>query len=123
MTVSTNAQITGIGGGGGGAVTITGTLPPTNSQVTTLITAASVTGSAFTWQGGNGYFESTGTFGGAALNLQVLAADATTWNNVGPDTNQSLVGVAAFSLPAGVSIRAAITGGSGVSITATVKGY
>lgn len=121
MTVTTNSTITGIGGGTSGGSGGT-TLPPTNSQVTTLLNAASATGSAFTWQGGTGYFEAFGTFGGSTLNLSVLAADATTWIPVGPDTNLSAAGVAMFSLPAGVSIRGTITGGSGITITATVKG-
>lgn len=121
MSVTVNPTIAGYGASGG-SVSLTGTLPPTNSQVTTLLSAASATGSSFTWQGGTGYFEGTGTFGGASLNLQVLLADGTTWQAVGPDTNLAAAGVATFVLPAGVSIRGAITGGSGVSITATVKG-
>lgn len=82
-----------------------------------LLTNAAATGTAQTWPGGPGVFAVVGTFGGATITLQFLGPDGTTWLAAGTATTVTAAGVGVFNLPKG-SIRALITGGASVSVTA-----
>jgi len=92
---------------------------------TVLLNNASATGNAVDWGGGRGDFTAYGTFGGATVALQFSPDDGTTWINVDPSGSTyvtfTTAGVGGFELPKG-QIRAAITGGIGVSVSATVGG-
>lgn len=78
-----------------------------------LLSNASATGSAVIAQVGGRYvFAATGTFGGATLQLQMLAPDATTWIDLANGAfTAAPVGVA-VDVPMGAHFRAALTGGT-----------
>lgn len=88
------------------------------SNPVVLLTAAAATGSAINWPGGIGIFEVAGTFGGATISLQFLGPDGTTWITAGTGTTFTAANGGIFYLPPG-PIRATVTGGAGVSVTAT----
>lgn len=81
-----------------------------------LLTNAAATGSALLWPGGAGEFEAVGTFGGCTVTFQFLMPDGTTWQAVGSTTTVTAATLVPFSLPKG-QIRAAISGGTSVSVT------
>jgi hypothetical protein len=85
-----------------------------------LLSNDSATGTQVRWSGGSGVLTAAGTFGGATLSLQYLAADQATWVNV-DSTNGVLTanGAFGFRLPAGY-IRAALTGGAPSAMYARV---
>jgi hypothetical protein len=89
-------------------------------QSVSLLTAAGATSAQKLWPGGGGVFKAVGTFGGATISLQFLGPDATTWIDAGQATTLTANGAGVFYLPRG-QIRAAVTGGSGVSVTVTAE--
>lgn len=62
----------------------------------------------FTWPGGIGMFSVEATWGGGNVALQFQTIHGT-WIAVGTNTNITTNGGGGFILPAGTSIRAAIT--------------
>lgn len=89
-----------------------------------LLAAASATGAGVAvGTPGDWCFTGFGTFGGASLGLDKLASDGTTWIAL-KDSAGAIALTAAdtviVSLAAG-TYRARITGGSGVSITASLE--
>lgn len=76
-----------------------------------LLSNASATGSQAIWPGGEGYFESAGTYSGATITLQRLGPDGSTWFAVSAATTHTAADGGAFSLPPG-PIRAAVSGGT-----------
>lgn len=80
-----------------------------------LLTGGTATSAAASWGGGSGSFDVSGTFNGATVKLQRLAADGT-WFDV---TSAALTadGRAPFSMAPG-QIRAAVTGGPPSNINA-----
>ena len=89
-----------------------------------LLSAGSATGPATVLGFGGDYvFSVAGTFGGSTIGLEMLGPDGTTWIAIEDDAGPlALTSAAVFvaSLPAG-SYRATVTGGSGVSVTATLR--
>lgn len=90
-------------------------------QTIPLLAAASATGAATPVAfGGLFCFSVAGTFGGATVGLQLLGPDGATWLPVEDDAGAIALTTAralAVNLPRG-TVRATITGGSGVSLTA-----
>lgn len=64
-------------------------------------TNISATTAAFNWRGGKGSLIVHATWGGGTVKLQMLAADNTTWIDVGTDTTLTADGGGNFELPAG----------------------
>jgi hypothetical protein len=98
-----------------------------DSLVYPLAAAASVTGAAVPIRGGRYMFMADGTAGGSTVSLQIQCPDGT-WSTVGALGGNAVVqtttlpySVTPIDLPAG-NVRAAITGGAGVSLTATLAG-
>lgn len=89
-----------------------------------LLTAAAATGAAQLWPGGRGLFHAGGTFGGTTVGLEYQTYGGT-WVTVkamdGAGVRTPVVMTAAdgfiFELPP-CPIRATITGGAGVSVSA-----
>lgn len=85
-----------------------------------LLSNASVTGAAFQWPGGRGFFAAGGTFGGGNVALQFLAPDGT-WAGVpnlqGTAVSLTAAGGQAFDLPPCL-IRAAVTTATAVTARA-----
>jgi hypothetical protein len=88
-------------------------------QDKTLINNAAATGAATTWDGGDGEFAVSGTFGGATVSLQELGPDGVTWQDVGTDTTLTAAGGGGFRIGPN-QIRAAVTGGTPSAIYARV---
>lgn len=86
-----------------------------------LIVNGSATSAQKTWDGGDGEFEVTGTFGGATVSLQVVGPDGSTLLDVGADTTLTAAGGGAFRLGPGL-IQATVSGGSPSGLYARVKG-
>ena len=90
----------------------------------TLLSAASATGSAVPVAFGGDYcFAAAGTFGGTSVGLQMLGPDGSTWIALHDSAGAIALtesGAVIVSLPAGL-YRASITGGSGVSISASLR--
>lgn len=90
----------------------------------TLLNAASATGAAQKIQVSGQYcLAVAGTFGGATVGLQMLGPDNSTWINV--EDGAGVLGITSARatmvyIPDG-EYRATITGGTGVSISATLK--
>jgi hypothetical protein len=98
-----------------------------DSQIYPLATAASATGAGVAIRGGEYMFLADGTAGGSVVSLQTQMPDGT-YCDVGALAGSSIVKntvlpfvVTPIVLPACV-VRAAITGGAGVSLTATLAG-
>lgn len=97
-------------------------------QAYTLLTNASATGAPATGiRGGDYIWRVEGTFGGATVTLQTLGLDGTTWINVRNAANTAdVTATAATSIGIGIgqgaSVRAAISGGTGVSINSSLSG-
>lgn len=89
-----------------------------------LLSASTATGAAVPIAFGGDYcFAAAGTFGGCAVGLEMLGPDGATWIAVTDSTGAIIMTAASaiiVSIPAG-SYRATITGGSGVSMHATLK--
>ena len=92
-----------------------------------LAANASATGAATAIRGGIYQFQAAGTVGGATISLQVQHADGT-WCDVGGAAGATAIKTTALPfnaspvyLPAG-NVRAAITGGAGVSLNASLVG-
>lgn len=93
-------------------------------QNITLLSAAAATGSAVNVQIGGDYcFAVAGTFGGTSVGIQMLGPDGATWISLSDSIGTialTVGGARIVSLPAG-SYRATITGGAGVSVSATLR--
>jgi hypothetical protein len=92
----------------------------------TLLSNASTTGSAFNIRGGQYAFTAEGTAGGATIALQVQTPTGTwstvsVFNNSAVSTTNLPFDQTDIDLPAG-NVRASITGGTGVSVTANLVG-
>lgn len=89
-----------------------------------LISAASATGAAVPVAFGGDYcFAAAGTFGGCTVGLDMLGPDGVTWIAVRDSSGAialTSAGAVIVSIPAG-SYRASITGGSGVSMSASLR--
>jgi hypothetical protein len=91
-----------------------------------LLSNASATGSAVAIRGGRYTFSAEGTAGGATIALQAQTPNGT-WSTVKVFSNSAVSTTAlpyaqtAIDLPAG-SVRASITGGAGVSVSANWVG-
>jgi hypothetical protein len=92
----------------------------------TLLTNASTTGAAVNIRGGQYAFSAEGTPGGATIALQLQTPNGS-WTTVSL-FNNSLVSTTnvpyeqtGIDLPAG-NVRASITGGAGISVTANLVG-
>lgn len=89
-----------------------------------LLSASAATGSAVPVAFGGDYcFAAAGTFGGATVGLDMLGPDAVTWiavKDVSGAIALTAAGAVIVQLPAG-SFRATITGGSGVSMSASLR--
>lgn len=83
-----------------------------------LLSNASVTGSAITWQGGRGFLTAVGTFGGTSLQLQYLGPDGITWVPVGSAITAAAS--AAVDVAPG-RIRMAVTGGTPSGLYADIN--
>lgn len=79
-----------------------------------LLTDATATGDAKSWQGGKGAFLVAGDPDGGTVSLQILGPDGSTWLDVSADTTLDAAGAAGFWLPQG-QIRAEVDGGSSPS--------
>lgn len=70
-------------------------------------------------------FEVSGTFAAAAVTLEILMPDNTTWftlrDFLGAAVSFTANGVTYVELPAGASVRANITGGAPVGISARLR--
>jgi hypothetical protein len=91
----------------------------------TLAANASATGAAVSIRGGAYAFMADGTVGGATVSLQTQLPDGS-WSDVSMfggtiKTTALPYSVTGIQLPAG-SVRAAITGGAGVSLNASLVG-
>lgn len=89
-----------------------------------LLVAAAATGSTVTVETpGDWCFSVAGTFGGATIGLQKLGPDGTTWISL-KDSAGAIALTSAdalvVSLAAG-SYRATVTGGTGVSVSASLE--
>jgi hypothetical protein len=98
-----------------------------DSLVYPLASAASVTGAAVPIRGGRYMALFDGTAGGSTVSLQIQCPDGT-WSTVGALGGNAVVqtttlpySVTPIDLPAG-NVRAAITGGAGVSLNAWLGG-
>lgn len=67
----------------------------------------SVTAAGVIWQGGSGTFSAEATWAAGSVTLQVLSGN-NTWIPVGLSTTFTANGIAGFTLPKGMQIRAAI---------------
>lgn len=84
-----------------------------------LLSNGSTTSSGKQWPGGKGVMSVAGTFGGAAVTMQYLGPNGSTWLDVkalAPDGTQTTVSLSAagsigFMLPP-TQIRAVVTGGT-----------
>lgn len=89
----------------------------------TLLSSASATGAEQVSQRPGRYcFAVAGTFGGATVGLQMLGPDGATWIDIEDDAGAIAIASAKarlIALPAG-RYRATITGGAGVSLSATL---
>ena len=89
-----------------------------------LLTAAAATGAAKRWVGGRAAFLAWGTFGGATVALQVSPDSGTTWLAAEgarvAAVSVTAAGTVIADLPAGVMVRATITGGTGVEVSASL---
>lgn len=91
--------------------------------MTMLLSAASTgngVGAVNIGQPGLYIFRVGGTFGGATVKLQELGVDGSTWDDV-PDTSLTAAGKIVIALAKGASVRAAISGGTGVSVYADLR--
>lgn len=91
--------------------------------MTTLLSAASSgngVGPVNIGQGGTHIFRVGGTFGGSTVSLQELGVDGTTWEAL-TDTSLTAAGKIVIILPKDAVVRANISGGSGVSVTADLR--
>jgi hypothetical protein len=88
----------------------------------TLLSAASATGTGQTWAGGDAAFAVYGTFGGSTVALQVSPDAGTTWIDVNGTAQTAAGGAGPVSIPTGWRVRASVTGGAGVSVTALLTG-
>ena len=80
-----------------------------NQAAMVLASNASETPSTeFLWPGGLGLFTAEATWGGGTVSLQFKTVNGT-WIAVGTNTTLTANGGGGFILPAGTSIRAAIT--------------
>ena len=92
----------------------------------TLLSNASTTGAAVNIRGGQYTFTAEGTAGGATIALQVQTPNGT-WSTVSVFSNSAVSTTTlpydqtGIVLPAG-NVRASITGGSGVSVSANLVG-
>jgi len=98
-----------------------------DSQLYVLGSALSASGAGVTIRGGEYTFLSNGTVGGSTISLQIQQPDGT-WCDVGALAGNAVVKsttlpftVTPVVLPACV-VRAAITGGAGVSLNAWLCG-
>jgi hypothetical protein len=98
-----------------------------DSQVYSLGAALSASGSGVSVRGGEYMFLANGTVGGSTVSLQIQQPDGS-WCDVGALAGNAIVKsttlpytVSPVVLPACV-VRAAITGGSGVSLNAWLAG-
>lgn len=87
-----------------------------NAQIV-LLNAAAASGAAFYWAGGEGALFVTGTFGGTTVGLSWAPREAGTYRDCGESCQFTGAGAVNVKLPPGW-VKATITGGSGVSITA-----
>jgi len=91
-----------------------------------LLSNASATGAAVNIRGGQYTFSAEGTIGGATIALQVQSPNGT-WETVSVFSNSAVLTTAlpyaltGIDLPAG-NVRASITGGAGVSVSANLVG-
>ena len=89
-----------------------------------LLSASSATGASTPIAFGGDYcFAAAGTFGGTTVGLDMLGPDGATWIAVRDSAGAialTAAGAVIVSLPAG-SYRASITGGAGVSMSATLR--
>ena len=91
-----------------------------------LLSNASATGSAVNIRGGQYTFSVEGTIGGATIALQVQTVNGSwstvsVFNNSPVSTTSLPYDQTGIDLPAG-NVRASITGGVGVSVSATLGG-
>lgn len=98
-----------------------------DSLVYVLATAASASAAGVPIRGGEYLFGADGTAGGSTISLQIQLPDGS-WCDVGALAGNAIVKstslpfvVTPVVLPAG-TVRAAITGGSGVSLNAWLAG-
>lgn len=84
--------------------------------------SAAGAGTAVTWPGGHGQFSMTGTFGGTSGILQYSPDGGTTYLPAGSDTTLPDVGGGAFYFAGPTKIRAFLSGGSPVGVSAFVAG-
>lgn len=95
-----------------------------NLHTITLLSGSSATGSSqVSALSGRYCFAVAGTFGGATVGLQMLGPDGATWINIEDDSGALAISserAVAVLLPAG-SFRASVTGGTGVSLYATLN--
>lgn len=71
---------------------------------------------AVKWNGGEGSFVASGTFGGGSLSLEFSNDDKATWIALGGDATITEGGGSGFILPLGVWVRATLTGATDPSI-------
>jgi hypothetical protein len=98
-----------------------------DSLVYPLAAAASATGAAVAVRGGQYSFMADGTVGGSTISLQIQMPDGS-WCDVGALAGNAIVKntvlpfvVTPIMLPA-CNVRAAVTGGAGVSLNAWLAG-
>jgi hypothetical protein len=91
-----------------------------------LLSNAFATGSAVAIRGGQYLFTAEGTIGGSAVALQVQSPNGT-WETVSVFSNSAAstttlpYALTGIDLPAG-NVRASITGGTGISVSANLVG-
>lgn len=89
-----------------------------------LLSAAAATGVSVPIAFGGDYcFAAAGTFGGSTVGLDMLGPDGATWiavRDISGPIALTAAGAVIVSLPAG-AYRASISGGSGVSMSASLR--
>lgn len=89
-------------------------------QRITLLSNASATGSAVNVPVCGYYqFMVSGTIGGATVKLQILGPDESTYVDVGSGS-LTAAGTVLVALPAGASVKAAVTGGTPSALYAAI---
>lgn len=120
-TDATGALVTtSTGSGGAEAVNLTEVGGTAITANVTLLSNASVTGSPQAVGPGTYVLDAVGTWGGATLTLQYLAADGTTYVTV-PGVSLSANGPAEIDVGAASMIKAVLTGGSPSGIYAKLS--
>lgn len=87
-----------------------------------LLSAFVATGAGGNWiasYGGSYVLMVAGTFGGTSHKLQILGPDGVTYIDV-PNTTFAAAGYVSVDIPAGATVRSFLTGGTGISLNATL---